>query len=42
MIYSLNADDHMGVCKIDPNVRNQPFPLVKKVHEVLDMNYSLF
>ncbi|RZC33216.1 chitinase-3-like protein 2 [Asbolus verrucosus] len=42
MIYSLNTDDHMGACKIDPNIHNEPFPLTKKVREILDRNYSLF
>ena len=42
MVYSLNADDHMGACKLDPNVQNKPFPLVGKIREILDKNYSIY
>ncbi|XP_044260520.1 chitinase-3-like protein 2 [Tribolium madens] len=42
MVYSLNADDYLGVCKVDSNVQSRQFPLINKVKEILDRNYSIF
>ncbi|EFA04838.1 putative chitinase 3-like Protein [Tribolium castaneum] len=42
MVYSLNADDYLGVCKVDPKVQSRQFPLINKVKEILDRNYSIF
>lgn len=41
MVYSINTDDFMGTCQIDELVPKVKFPLIRRIAEVLNSNYSI-